>query len=617
MTSLTLLRSPSMISPYLRLLDLRSRLVLIVLAVVQGLSALLDVIAIYALAIATAIATELTVGQSTGSWTLPLMPDNFLSFSNRPEQVLGVVAVLAFVLLVARSAFSFLITRFSLRFLARRQAEVSEALAEAYFAQDFTKIVANKPAKVAYTLTWGVSAGVVGVIGQAMTIMSELLILVVLFTGLAFADPLLALGTLAYFAAIATAFHYVLAPWANRMGRQVAEQEVGGQQQVLDLLKTNREMRLSGRLMQAVGDFAESRRQSSEAEASLTLATVMPRYVFEIGLVIGLALVAVAQLSRGSLVEAVGALVLFLATTSRIIPSLMRLQGAILKIRGSIPQSSSMVRLADELGVGSVPESTTEYDEPIQHPIARSMDQRMAVHIRVRDLHAAFSESINGAGLRGLNLEVQPGALVGIVGRSGAGKTTLIELVLGFRSGFAGSVTLDGLDPREYSQGNPGFLAYLPQDVALVAGDLRTNVALGVKRTEVNDALVWECLDQVGLAELLMTERQGLDTQIGDAGVMLSGGQRQRIGLARALYQRPSLLVIDEGTSALDIQTESQVMEVVESLRGGMTVIVVAHRYSTLEHCDYVVALDAGRIVAEGSITELQERLGWMQESKA
>ena len=204
---------------------------------------------------------------------------------------------------------------------------------------------------------------------------------------------------------------------------------------------------------------------------------------------------------------------------------------------------------------------------------------------------------------------VKPGESVALVGSTGAGKSTLADVVLGVMEPQLGTVTISGVSPREAINRWPGAIAYVPQAVALVEGTVRENVALGLPRDLIDDALVWDALNRAHLADFLEESREGLDTKIGERGFRLSGGQRQRLGIARALYTRPKLLVLDEATSALDAETEQSIVQTLDELEGQVTTITVAHRLATVRRADQLLYLEGGRVTARGTFDEVRAQV--------
>ena len=191
--------------------------------------------------------------------------------------------------------------------------------------------------------------------------------------------------------------------------------------------------------------------------------------------------------------------------------------------------------------------------------------------------------------------------MIGFVGSSGAGKSTLIDCILGLIEPSSGNLIIDG--ERITNKNVKGWqknIGYVPQVIYLLDASLRENIAFGVSTGFIDEEKIGNAIEKAQLSEFVSDLSKGLDTFVGERGVRLSGGQRQRIGIARALYNNPSVLVLDEATSALDHETESEVMNAVESLQGSRTILIIAHRFSTIKNCDYIYKLENGKVVLEG-----------------
>jgi ABC-type multidrug transport system fused ATPase/permease subunit len=195
-----------------------------------------------------------------------------------------------------------------------------------------------------------------------------------------------------------------------------------------------------------------------------------------------------------------------------------------------------------------------------------------------------------------VSLAIGKGEAVGFVGTSGSGKSTLVDVILGLLPPSAGVITVDGLGIGENVRAWQDQIGYVPQAIYLTDDTLRRNVAFGLPDGQIDEDAVWHAIKAAQLEEFVNSQARGLDTVVGERGVRLSGGQRQRIGIARALYHDPDVLVLDEATSALDMVTEAAVMEAVTALKGRKTILIVAHRLSTVEHCDRLFCLDQGRL---------------------
>lgn len=194
--------------------------------------------------------------------------------------------------------------------------------------------------------------------------------------------------------------------------------------------------------------------------------------------------------------------------------------------------------------------------------------------------------------LSGVNIQIRQGTSVGFIGHSGAGKTTLADIILGLYKPQQGCIKLEGKDIRTMSARWAECVGYIPQVVYLTDDTIRNNVAFGID--EPDDNLVWQALEQAQLKEFVLELPDRLDTVVGDRGVRFSGGQRQRVAIARALYYNPPILILDEATSALDTETETAVMEAINSLQGHKTLIIVAHRLTTIQSCDVIYEIVDG-----------------------
>ncbi len=229
-------------------------------------------------------------------------------------------------------------------------------------------------------------------------------------------------------------------------------------------------------------------------------------------------------------------------------------------------------------------------------PADRSKKMQLQNCIALKDIVYAYPNT-NKLIFDKANMIVPYGKSVGIMGPSGAGKSTIVDILLGLLKIREGSITCDGVNIFDNYPAWLAQIGYIPQSIYLIDESIRNNIAFGIAEKEIDDDCIWQALEEAQLKEFIKGLPEGLDTTIGDRGIRISGGQRQRLGIARALYHNPEILVFDEATSALDNETEAAVMEAINSFHGRKTMVIIAHRLNTIEKCDIIYKVDAGKIV--------------------
>jgi ABC-type bacteriocin/lantibiotic exporter with double-glycine peptidase domain len=282
----------------------------------------------------------------------------------------------------------------------------------------------------------------------------------------------------------------------------------------------------------------------------------------------------------------------------RLLPSINRMLTGAQQVRFCFPSVSVIAEELDSLGEANKP--------PQKYGKTATRMPKINNGIGVENLSFKHVGS-NKYVLQGVNLHINVGELVGIVGESGAGKSTLVDLMLGLLDPTEGSIKIDGVDivgnVRDWQQ----QVGYVPQHIYLTDDSVRKNIAFGISEENINDAEVSRAVNAAQLDGLVHEMPSKLETVIGEHGMRLSGGQRQRIGIARALYHNPNVLILDESTSALDQETEAEIMSTIESLHGQKTIIIVTHRVKTLSDCDTIYSFTDGKLVGSGSYQELIE----------
>jgi ABC-type multidrug transport system fused ATPase/permease subunit len=583
----------------------RRRFLLVVVG--QVFVSILDLVGVLLVAAVGALAVEVIQGGNSVPSALQLVVNPLVALGLDIRQVTLTLTVAAAIFLVIKSLLSGLLSRSILIFLAARQAELSGSLLSRFLNQPVVAVQSRSSQRTAYGIVQGATNAVVGILGSAAIVVSETALLIIFGIALLWINPLVTMAAFAFLVLIGLSSYRLIGNWSARVGAVTAQTVVRGNTGVHDAISTFREVTVLGRTGLYVKRIRRHINLGARAQADGAFIVQIPKLVFESSLTLGAVILAGLLFLTSDAETAVGTLVLFLAAGSRVMPSIMRLQGAIVGIRASAGSAVATFVLASELG--DVSEGTP--DLRTNDALSRQLDD-------VRDDFSAtisfesvtfFYPGSDTPALNSISLDAEAGSSLALVGSTGAGKSTFADALLGVIDPTSGRVLIGGLQPALAIARWPGGIAYVPQHVALVEGSVRENVALGLPPEIVDDSMVWEALASARLAEFLREHRDGLDTLIGERGVRLSGGQRQRLGLARAMFTRPQLLVLDEATSALDAQTESLIVEVISSLHGRTTVVVVAHRLATVRQFDQVAYLDNGDLIFKGTFDEVRRNV--------
>ena len=586
------------------LLSRRDQRVLLVVVVIQFLVSLLDLIGVLLLGGVAA----LTASAATGT---PLKAGGLGAILDWLPTSTSFVISLAFtaaILLVLKSVLGLLITRKTFRFLANRQAIVAGSIAQRLLTRPLLEVQARSSQEISVALTTGVSALTLTVLGQGVVIAAEISLVSALFIGLIFVDPLVAGFTVLFFGSLVAILQFLLGSWATSLGQRSTTADIGSFAAMQHALRAYREVTVTGRRSLFIAKFQALRWDAAKVLADQFILAQIGKYVFEIGLIVGAGLLVLLMSLTKDLTAGIAIITVFLAASSRVFPSLLRMQAGLSNIRGAQGTASVTLSLLADLAAAE------EAYSPPTIPPALAAEFNRSVHEGFPGFDGKVSVSSVSLGYPGaselaldsVTLDIPSSQSVAFVGKTGAGKSTLADVILGVLLPDSGSVLISGVQPFESVQRWPGAMAYVPQDVAVLTGSVRENVALGIPSEFIDNSLVWEALERAHLAEFLRSSRDGIDTLVGENGVQLSGGQRQRLGIARALYSRPRLLVLDEATSALDSETERLITQTLESLAGDVTLIIIAHRLATVRHCDQVVYMDSGRITGLGTFAEVR-----------
>lgn len=514
---------------------------------------------------------------------------NLLHVEETTDLVVWISGGAIAVFLVKNGYMSFL-SYYKNRFYRKVEKEISMRLMDSYLSREYTFHVNTNSSVLLRSIIYdisGVSASMASIFTIIMECMSALLIIVVLLTtDLGMALVLAVSALIALFLNVTT-FHRIMKvegeraiTYSHQCLKAVNEAFNG----IKDVMVTRRQ-----------SFFAESYEKAvsgkNKSNASKNFASECPAYVIEaICITTFIVMLCAKSLMGQSGAEFVSKAAAFAIGAFRILPSVGKITNQyniVVYYQAMVEDVRRNIYEVQEF------EARNELSTEEQHV------EKFHSEITIENVSWKYPGAENYV-IQNLSMCIPKGHAVGFIGASGAGKTTLADMILGLLPTETGAIKMDDIDikkiPKTWSQ----TIGYVPQSVYLTDDTIRNNVAFGIRKDQIDDAVVWKALEQAQLKPFVESLSQGLDTIVGERGIKFSGGQRQRVAIARALYYDPDILVLDEATSALDNETESAVMEAIESLQGHKTLIIVAHRLTTIESCDAVYEIVDGQAVRQG-----------------
>ncbi|UOE42757.1 ABC transporter ATP-binding protein [Agromyces larvae] len=484
-----------------------------------------------------------------------------------------------------------------LGFLGREEAEMSTRLLRYFLnapyglhlkrsSADFIRVI-NDAVHVVFKQS---VIGVMNIISELVTIIAVSITLVILV-------PVPAFLLLAYFLLIVALFYSVVRPAAKHAGTRLISSIARVYEGAMHALGGIKEIRIRHKAPYFLRRYSRARHDYAAAEHTAAFLGELPKYLFEVAFILGIAGISLYIFATMTPAESVSALAALTAAGFRLLPSVTRLVSSMSTVRLGRP--SYEVVLAD-LRDAELAEENEAADDQVTAPFAR-------LRRDVRFDNVTFThDGRERPAVDNVSITVPVGESVALVGPSGAGKSTIVDLLLGLYAPESGTIRADGIEIHDMLPAWQQSVGLVPQEVYLLDDSLRANIAFGEEPEDVDPVRLAEAIDGAQLTELVAQLPEGLDTFIGERGIRLSGGQRQRIGIARALYTKPQLLVLDEATSALDNETEQRISETIANLHGTVTIVIIAHRLSTVRDCNEVIFLQDGRVAAAGGFDELQ-----------
>jgi ABC-type multidrug transport system fused ATPase/permease subunit len=512
---------------------------------------------------------------------------------NNTQEFLFSLGILVFFLLIISLSFKALTTYFQVRFVQMREYSLAKRLMEGYLNQPYSWFLNRNSADLGKTIL-SETGQVVGYgIGPLLELMAKGTIAIALIILLILVDPKLAMivsllfGILYFFAFI------LMRDFLGKIGKERLYNNKIRFISLNEAFGAFKEIKLAGLEKIYVNRFSKSAKKYADNIVSSQIISQLPRYILEIvafGGIIVLLLYLIIQ--TGSFNKVLPTISLYAFAGYRLMPALQEIYAACTQLTFVGPSLDNLVKDMKNLKLNNMKLSAN----------------KMITYetIKLKNVYYDYPNSSRTT-LKNINIDINVKTTVGIVGSSGSGKTTTIDVILGLLEPKSGQLEVDGnIISRENLVAWQNSIGYVPQHIYLADDTIAKNIAFGLESHEINLEAIQKASKIANLHEFVINElTEKYQTIIGERGIKLSGGQRQRIGIARALYHEPQILILDEATSSLDNETEKVVMEAVNNLGKNLTIIIITHRLSTVRNCDVIYKLDKGKIVNKGTYSEI------------
>ncbi len=475
------------------------------------------------------------------------------------------------------------------------QADLSRSLLVSYLYKPYVFHLQRNSAQLIRNATTEVGV-YSGVVSATLSLITEALLLIGVVALLLVFEPLPALILIVSMSVFTFVFHYFtknrLLQWGK--DRQFLEGKcIQYLQQGLGGIK---DAKVLGRESYFLNQYDESNLGKAQVGKKQYVLQQLPRFWLEFLVVAGLGLLVFILLQQEkSMQSIIPTLGLFGVASFRLMPAANKLLSSVQRIRYGIPVVETLYDEVDEIPPKIIKHNDFHIDTDI--PTLKNV-------IKVNHVNFSYPDTKEHS-LKGVCISVPRGHAIGLIGKSGAGKSTLVDIILGLLQPSSGNVEIDGININLNVRAWQDKIGYVPQTIFLTDDTLRNNIALGVSECDIDETKLSQAISDAQLEEYIEQLPIGLDTEVGERGVRISGGQRQRIGIARALYHGPEVLILDEATSSLDVETEKKVIDVITNLIGKKTIIIISHRFSAIKCCNNIYRLDSGKITQAGNYNQI------------
>ena len=499
------------------------------------------------------------------------------------------VVIALIVVYILKNAYLMLISYIQYTFIYNNQLKLSARLIDCYLRKPYTYHLDKNSAEMIRSIMLD-SERFFQLLLTAFSVFSELLVSILMCVYLLVVDWMITVSVVVILAGVSGVYLLVFHGRSRKNG-EISQFNDGKMHQAINqALGAVKDIKILHREKYFVDAFSRRGAAKYRAVRNNEILGQAPKYLIETVCIGAILLVLVVKLYAGQdLNDMIPQLAAFAMAAFKLLPSVGKIDNYLNLIVFLKPSVDLIYRDIKE----------TEDMHVTQGSIARNDQDDTVIsdscEIKIENVSYRYPNTDRDV-LTDVSFAISPGTSVGLVGPSGSGKSTIADVILGILYPTKGRVCYGDMNVHEHPLAWSKLLAYIPQAIFLADDSIRANIAFGIEADEIEDDKVWKALEEAQLSDFVKGLPEGLETMVGERGVRLSGGQRQRIGIARALYSDPAILVLDEATSALDSETETAVMEAIDRLQGKKTMIIIAHRLTTIANCQYVYKVDGGKI---------------------
>ena len=510
------------------------------------------------------------------------------------EQLAGLIMVALVLVFVIKNIFLYFMNVVQLRFVYTNQFATSRRMMINFMKRPYEYYLNADTSVIQRNITSDVN-NMYGLILSVLQLTSEVIVFVCLVVILLSQDAQMTIFIAGLLIVVLMIIKYVIKPVMQRAGRENQDYYSGLYKWIEESVTGIKEIKIAGRENYFINGYADCGAGYVNAVQKYNLYNSTPRLLIETVAIAGMIGYMLFLMQTGVSIRQVAPSLSVLAlAAARLLPSANRINTYTTSIAYFEP---FFMNVSDHLQAEIHDEDMT-YDEHVYRK--RETVEKLPLHREISLENISYKyPNTDVYILKEANLKIPVGKSVGIVGTSGAGKTTIVDVMLGLLAPAEGRILADGVEVRAHYKEWLKNIGYIPQTIFMLDSTIRKNVAFGVPDDEIEEERVWAALKEAQLDTYIRSLPDGLDTSIGERGIRLSGGQRQRIGIARALYEDPEVMVLDEATSALDGETEAAIMESINRLHGKKTLVIIAHRLTTIEKCDLVYRVGEQKAVRE------------------